>query len=148
VSTLNPSPEAAAPNTADTARSVLLAEDDDEMRALIRSLLHRAGYELVEAHTGTALLSIIADMRGNIRPLPSVIVSDVRLPGGSGLSALRVIREYGWRMPVVLITAFCSEETLNEASRLEASIVLEKPFDLDDLRMAINCLVPPSWTVT
>jgi DNA-binding response OmpR family regulator len=74
--------------------------------------------------------------------MPSVIVTDLRMPGVSGLSVLRTIREYGWRVPVVLITAFGSEETLNEAARLDAAIVLHKPFELDDLRMAIRCLLP------
>lgn len=121
---------------------ILLAEDDHEMRALISMRLRQDGYDLIEADSGLALMSAVSDMRKNGGPMPDVIVSDIRMPGQSGLSVLRAIREYGWRVPVVLITAFGGEETLNEAWSLEAAIVLHKPFELDDLRMAIRCLLP------
>jgi DNA-binding response OmpR family regulator len=131
------------PTTALPSHRVLLAEDDDEMRALISMRLRRDGYDLVEAESGYALFAALTEVRERESPMPSVIVSDIRMPGINGLAVLRAIREYGWRVPVVLITAFGSEETLNEAARLDASIVMHKPFELDDLRMAIRCLLPP-----
>ena len=91
------------------------------MRALMGMQLRRDGYDLTELANGFALFAAITNVRANLMPMPSVIVSDVRMPGLSGLSILRVVREYGWRVPVVLITAFGSEETLNEAAKLEAS---------------------------
>lgn len=112
------------------------------MRTLISMQLRRDGYDLTEVESGFALFAAITHVRANLTPMPSMIVSDVRMPGLSGLSILRVVRDYGWRIPVVLITAFGSEETLNEAASLEASIVLHKPFELDDLRAAIRCVLP------
>jgi DNA-binding response OmpR family regulator len=142
---VNPSPDPDAPPypRAVAARPlVLLAEDDDEMRDLISLRLRRQGYDLLEAASGSALLLAIKRIRADLAPMPSLIVTDVHMPGLSGLSALHTVRDYGWRVPVVVITAFGSEETLNEAARLDAAVVLHKPFDLDDLRMAIDCLLP------
>jgi len=122
---------------------VLLAEDDAEMRALLSRQLRSDGYDLFEVDNGIALFDAITRARANLAPMPSVIVTDVCMPGLSGLSVLRAVRDYGWRVPVVLITAFGSEETHNEAAGLEAAVVLSKPFDLDTLRMAVRCLLPP-----
>ena len=60
----------------------------------------------------------------------------------SGLRVVEAIRRWGLRMPIILITAFGSEETLNEAFQLGATAVLSKPFDIDDLRAAVCCLLP------
>jgi two-component system response regulator AtoC len=123
---------------------VLLAEDDDEMRALIALRLHRDGYDVVESADGLSLLSRLTSARENIERMPSLIVTDVNLPGASGLSALRAVGELGWNVPVLLMTAFGTEETLNVAARLGADMVLHKPFDLDHLSMAVRCLLPRS----
>jgi DNA-binding response OmpR family regulator len=121
---------------------VLLAEDDDEMRALIALRLRGDGYEVAEAADGLSLLSRLTLVHANVRPMPSLIVTDVNLPGASGLSALRTVGELGWNVPVLLMTAFGSEETLNIAARLGAGMVLHKPFDLDHFSMAVRCLLP------
>lgn len=124
------------------AHRVFLAEDDDEMRALIGLHLRADGYEIVELPNGSALLAALSDAHVSLAPMPSVIVSDLRMPGMSGVAVLRAVRQYGWSTAFVLITAFGSEEALNEAARLEASVVLHKPFELDDLRRVIRCVLP------
>ncbi len=129
------------PPTASRHR-VLLAEDDNEMRALMAMRLRDDGYELVEACDGTALFAEITCIQANRSPMPSVIVSDVRMPGLSGLFVLRAVRDSGWTIPILLITAFGCEETLNEAARYQATMVLHKPFDLRDLSLAVACLLP------
>jgi two-component system response regulator AtoC len=121
---------------------VLLAEDDDEMRALITYRLRRDGHDVVESVDGLALLSQLTLIRANLKPMPSLIVTDVHLPGASGLSALHTVGIFGWNVPVLLMTAFGTEETLNTAARLGAGMVLHKPFDLDDLSLAVRCLLP------
>jgi two-component system response regulator (stage 0 sporulation protein F) len=121
---------------------VLLAEDDDEMRALISLRLRADGYELVEVPNGLALLEAVGDAQARLTPIPSVIVSDLRMPGMSGVAVLRAVRQHGWSTAFVLITAFGDEDALNEAAHLGASIVLHKPFELDDLRRVIRCVLP------
>jgi CheY-like chemotaxis protein len=121
---------------------VLLAEDDQEMRTLIGAKLRKDGYDVVELDSGVALLSAVTLARAQLAPMPSVVVTDVRMPRVSGITALQVIKGYGWDVPIIVITAFGSEETLNEVTRSGATMVLHKPFELDDLRRAIRCVLP------
>ncbi len=70
-----------------------------------------------------------------------LIVSDVRMPICSGLEIVRAIRDSGWTVPVILMTAFGDDETRDRAAQLNA-VLFDKPFDLDDLRTAVLSLVP------
>jgi DNA-binding NtrC family response regulator len=66
------------------------------------------------------------------REAVSIIVSDIRMPGLDGLGLLTALRCASWTTPVILMTAFGSSETHEEAARLGA-VVLDKPFDLERL---------------
>jgi CheY-like chemotaxis protein len=120
---------------------VLVAEDDQEMRRLIISALRKDGCEVVQAEDGARFVeSIVTRLLAPIDEPPiDVIVSDHRMPGFSGLEVLAALRKQHWSTPFVLITAFGDAETHAEAQRLGASAVLNKPFDLDDLRIVVNC---------
>ena len=85
------------------------------MRALISMRLRRDGYDLVEAESGYALFAALTEVRERESPMPSVIVSDIRMPGINGLAVLRAIREYGWRVPVILITYATTEDAVRRA---------------------------------
>ena len=120
---------------------VLVAEDDPELRRLVSAVLEYDGYEVIEAVDGTAMFEQLSRRREK-GSMPDVIVSDVFMPGLSGLDVLGKMRELGMRAPVVLMTAFsdsCSEERARE---LGAVTLVEKPFELDDLRMIVLNLVP------
>jgi DNA-binding response OmpR family regulator len=123
---------------------VLLAEDDHDMRALLAETLRREGYEVIEARDGTQLLHFIARLllSGNLADPPDLIISDVLMPGQNGLDVLVELRRADWRIPVILITAFGDEELHGEAARWGASAVLDKPFELDDLRRAVQGVAP------
>ena len=118
---------------------VLLAEDDDELRGLLIDALELEGYEVVPAEDGFDLLRRI----GEARDAFDLVLSDIRMPGCTGLQALGALREQDWATPVVFMTAFGSLKTHGEAQRLGATIV-DKPFDLDDLVEHVRSIVPPS----
>ncbi len=123
---------------------VLLAEDQPEMRALLRRALQRRGYEVVDAADGPGLIDAI--VRGLLAPetqVPDLIVTDVRMPGFSGLEVLARLRREGWSTPVILITAFGDAQLHEDAARLGAARVLNKPFAMEDLVAAVEALVPP-----
>lgn len=124
---------------------VLVAEDNDEMRALIAERLRREGYEVVEAKDGPALINAIVRGVTDERPqrTPDVIVTDVRMPGCSGLEVLERMRKNDWHTPVILITAFADPELVEEAERLGAAVVLDKPLDLDLLASVVFIHVDP-----
>jgi DNA-binding response OmpR family regulator len=121
---------------------VLLAEDEPEMRALLTEALEEEGYEVIPAQSGHDLLDRLAEPWLGGRDY-DLVLSDVRMPGCTGLEALETLRELDWSTPVVLMTAFGSRRTHGEAQRLGASL-LDKPFDLEELLERIRALVPPT----
>ena len=116
---------------------VLLADDDLELRHLLSSELRQAGYAVTEVGSGTDLLDRLAsDLIESAQPQFDLLVSDVRMPGWSGLEVLGGLRRAGLGLPVVLITAFGDPKTHRTAHKLGAEL-LDKPFDLDDFRGAV-----------
>jgi DNA-binding response OmpR family regulator len=114
---------------------VLLAEDDYELRSMVASVLRREGFDVVEVHNGTELLeqvgSCLLDRKHHMRF--DLIITDLRMPGKSGLDILNGLDQGGITTPVLLMTAFGDERTRALARRFGAVGVLDKPFDLDDL---------------
>ncbi len=113
---------------------VLIAEDDYEMRKLIAWSLNKAGYHVIECEDGNQLMKKL----GVVFPFESnehidLIVSDIRMPGSTGLQALRSIRKLKDATPMILITAFPDDRTHKTARRLGAIAVVDKPFDIDIL---------------
>lgn len=118
---------------------ILVAEDQQEMRVLIRKMLVRCGYEVVEASDGPDLVrAIISGLLEDRARAPDLIVTDVRMPGFTGMEVLARLRRESWTTPVILITAFGDPQLHGEALRLGATCVLNKPFELEDLRAAVE----------
>lgn len=130
-----------SPSIAPVPHRILVAEDDLEMRCLIEEALRCDGHDVVAVGSG---LKLFDTLRLCVRQgrMPDLVISDVRMPGMTGLQALARLRAEGWKMPVVLITAFGDDELFDEAAALGGSCVFSKPFDLDDLRTAALCLLP------
>jgi DNA-binding response OmpR family regulator len=123
------------------APRALVAEDDPELRALMCAAIRRDGFDVLEARNGAELARLVRSEV--IRPrlgLPAdVIVTDMVMPGRSGLDVVGWLRLHDFVTPVVLVTAFASEETHEEARRLGA-VVLDKPFELEELRRLVRSL--------
>lgn len=117
---------------------VLLAEDDTEMRRLLVSTLRRSHCDVIEVRNGTQLSEQLTRTRRD--PPLDLIISDVRMPGRSGLDVLNTLRRIDRDTPVILITAFGDAETHAEAHRLGVLAVFNKPFDLDDLQTLVVSL--------
>lgn len=129
-------------------RRVLVAEDDAEMRRLLVTQLRLEGIDVQEASDGRALWRQMqrACVDGDVER-PDVIVTDVRMPGMSGIEALRRIRTVAPDVPVVVVTGFGSTHTHDEAVALGAA-VLDKPFEVDDLLTLIEHLIERARSVT
>jgi CheY-like chemotaxis protein len=113
---------------------ILVAEDDLEMRRLLVMRLRRAGFETIECADGYQLLDHLGypALAGEPDDF-DLIVSDIRMPGVSGLEVLQGIHETEWSVPVILITAFGNQETHEQAEELGAAAMFDKPFEVDDL---------------
>lgn len=133
------SPESEA-QPAGRSKRILLAEDDDAMRALLARTLRRAGFDVIEASSGYEALEGLA--RGLIRePSLDLVISDVRMPGYDGLNILASLRQACTPIPVILITAFGSTAAHAAAARLGAFAMVDKPFDVDDLLILVRSAV-------
>ncbi len=126
---------------------VLLAEDDHELRSILVSALRREGFNVVEARNGNELLeqvgSSLLDRRHRMRF--DLIITDLRMPGKSGLDILNGLDQGGVTTPVLLMTAFGDDRTRALARRFGAVGVLDKPFDLDQLiALAAEAIWHPS----
>ncbi len=113
---------------------VLLAEDDDEFRELLARRFRERGFGVGACRHGLQLVEELDrafgdDGDGSV----DIVVTDIRLPGVSGLSVLAGLATFGNRCPVILMTGFGDNETHVEAMRLCASAVFDKPFEVDHL---------------
>jgi CheY-like chemotaxis protein len=126
-------------------RRILVAEDDPDLRRLLASVLRRSGYMVVEAADGTEILDRMESTVWGTRPEAiSAIVSDINMPGLTGLDVLAALRCAQWDTPVILISAFGDDDTRKEAAWLGATAVLDKPLRVDELKAAIERAIEPS----
>jgi DNA-binding response OmpR family regulator len=123
---------------------VVVAEDDAAMRSLLAEELRRDGCEVIEATDGEDLVDCLATVyyeSGGSGASVDLIVSDLRMPRLTGMDVLCVLRLARRKTPFILITGFGDEAIRTEARELGAVAVLDKPFDVDELRAAIHRVV-------
>lgn len=112
--------------------TVLVADDDEDMRALVAGTFRSDGHAVIEARDGAELLELLE------HTLPDVVVTDIMMPHLSGLGVLDALRRANLRFPVILMTVLADNSVYTLAKRLGAVGVLRKPFEVDDLRTALN----------
>ncbi len=118
---------------------ILLAEDDTEMRRMLALQMKNAGFDVIECSDGQQLLERIWDFNpADNNDHFDLIVSDIRMPGFTGLEVLEGITDTQWFTPMILITAFGDKRTHSEARRLGATAVFDKPFNVSDLLAKIR----------
>ncbi len=124
---------------------ILLAEDDTELRRLIRTTLRKAGYHVTACENGINLLdhlgSYVFREQGERFAL---VITDIRMPGVTGMEVLEGLSRIHGVPPIVLITAFGDPETHGEAAKLGAVAVLDKPFGMSALLDVVASVVPPA----
>jgi DNA-binding response OmpR family regulator len=113
---------------------VLLAEDDDDLRALLAEELRRDGHEVIEVSNGHELGELIVAHALQPHDTEAIVISDIGMPGRTGLSVLERHRHTAWCPRFIFITGLGNDEVCAHALRLGAVAVVEKPFDLDELR--------------
>jgi DNA-binding response OmpR family regulator len=117
--------------------TVLVADDDDDLRDLIAATLRDDGYDVVEARDGAELLERLDVAINSENRMPDVVITDIRMPRLSGYGVLSAIRRAGLSTAIVVMTVFADASIHGTASRLGASLVLQKPFEMETLRAAV-----------
>jgi DNA-binding NtrC family response regulator len=111
---------------------LLLVEDKNELRAMLRKALERAGYEVDEAPDGPAAIQKIRARRYLL------VVTDLKMPGASGLDVLREAKQADSATPVLLLTAFGTVDEAVTAMKEGAFDFLQKPVDLEHLKLLVQ----------
>ncbi len=115
--------------------TILVAEDDRQVREALERILRFEGYDVVSVSDGAAALGAIDDHR------PDAVILDVMMPLVDGLSACRRLRARGDRTPVLMLTA--RDEVTDRVAGLDAGAddYLSKPFSLDELLARLRALL-------
>ncbi len=113
---------------------VLVVDDDRRMVKTICDILKVKGYDTVEAHTGEEAVGKARSER------PDCVLMDVRMPGINGVEALKVMRQVSPELPVVMMSAYSTEELTDEARKNGAYAVLTKPVDVQMILSFLSVL--------
>ena len=111
---------------------ILLVEDKDSLRRVLRLTLENAGYSVAEAVDARAALNEIATSRHRL------VLTDLRMPNGSGLDVLRSARAADADVPVIVMTAFGSIDEAVQAMKDGAHDFLQKPVDSNHLLLLVE----------
>src|SRR5690348_11855631 len=95
-------------------RRILVVDDDESLRRVMQMQLEEAGYEVVAASQGQEALAVMEDTT------PALVITDLKMPGISGLDLLKKLREAHPETTVIIITAFGTVSTAVEAMRAGA----------------------------
>lgn len=112
--------------------TILVVDDEPEMRALFERILSAEDADLLGARTGTEALAIARRTRLDL------VILDVKLPDVSGIEVLRRLRKRDDRLPVIMITSYGSADTVRTSMRLGAFDYVTKPFDVPEIRRIVR----------
>ncbi|MBW1780575.1 MAG: sigma-54-dependent Fis family transcriptional regulator [Deltaproteobacteria bacterium] len=107
--------------------TILIIDDDDQLRISFEKLLAEEGYGVESAPSGEAGLKILKAR------VPDLVILDMRLPGMNGLETFKAIHKIEPKLPVIMMTAFGTTETAIEATKMGAFDYILKPFDIPDM---------------
>src|SRR2546428_99686 len=111
---------------------ILIVDDDAGQRSLLDSFLRSQGFETVPVASGERALEVLRSEE------VSMMISDVRMPGITGLETLRRARQQHSVLPVLLVTAYADIREAVGAMRDGALNYLAKPIDLDELLVSVQ----------
>lgn len=106
---------------------VLVVDDDRRMVKTICDILHLKGYEALPAYSGEEAMNKLKDEG------PDCVLMDLRMPGMNGVETLKMIRDLSPDTPVVLMSAYASNEQTEEARLNGAATIFTKPVDFQQI---------------
>jgi len=118
------------------AARVLVVDDEESIRDLCARVLSRAGYTVITAPSGEDAVALLT------REAFALVISDIRMPGISGLEVLERAKATYPEIRVVLITGFGTPQMLTRAQQSGADRILTKPFNPMELLAAVREILP------
>lgn len=118
--------------------TILIAEDDEDSRVMMRTLLEMKGYRVLEARAGSEAVEAA------VLNQPDLVLLDLELPGLDGLKVAHDLRlnDQTREMPIVIVSGWDPSERKDEAFAAGCNEYLFKPIDFDQLESILNRYVP------
>ena len=107
-------------------------DDQNGIRILLMEVFNSEGYNTFQAANGKLALEIVQ------HESPDLVLLDMKIPGMDGLEILKHIKEINPDIKVIMMTAYGELDMIKEATELGALMHFTKPFDIDEMRVAVN----------
>lgn len=113
-------------------KKLLIVDDQNGIRVLLVEVFNSEGYQTFQASNGKLAIEIVKTEK------PDLVLLDMKIPGMDGLDILKHIRQVDPGLKVIMMTAYGELDMIKEATDLGALMHFTKPFDIDELRIAVN----------
>ncbi len=116
-------------------KKILIVDDQHGIRVLLAEIFSNENYEIYQASNGKMAIEL-AQLHA-----PDLVLLDMKIPGMDGIDILRHIKSIHPAIKVVMMTAYGELDIIQQATDLGAIMHFSKPFDIDEIRLAVNFLV-------
>ncbi|MBJ6360672.1 response regulator [Paenibacillus sp. GCM10012307] len=113
-------------------KKVLIVDDQNGIRVLLVEVFSSEGYQTFQASNGKLALEIVRTES------PDLVLLDMKIPGMDGLEILKHVKAINRDIKVIMMTAYGELDMIKEATDLGALMHFTKPFDIDEMRVAVN----------
>ena len=113
-------------------KKILIVDDQNGIRVLLVEVFNSEGYTAFQASNGKLALEIVR------KDPPDLVLLDMKIPGMDGLEILKHIKQIDPEIKVIMMTAYGELDMIKEATDLGALMHFTKPFDIDELRVAVH----------
>jgi two-component system response regulator (stage 0 sporulation protein F) len=113
-------------------KKVLIVDDQNGIRVLLMEVFSSEGYNTFQASNGKLALEIVKNHA------PDLVLLDMKIPGMDGLEILKHVKAIDRNIKVIMMTAYGELDMIKEATDLGALMHFTKPFDIDEMRIAVN----------
>ena len=115
--------------------NIMVVEDDIQMRRLLCTVLTKNGYNAIGAENGTAALEILD------KEIVDLIISDIMMPEMDGYELTKQLRDAGFNMPILMITAREDFESKQKGFSLGSDDYMVKPIDVNEMVLRVGALL-------
>ena len=120
---------------------ILIVDDQFGIRILLNEVLQKEGYDTFQAANGLQALEVLNDH------VPDLVLLDMKIPGMDGIEILKRMKVLQPDIKVIIMTAYGELDMIQEAMDLGALTHFAKPFDIDDIRKAVEKYLKTSSSV-
>lgn len=113
-------------------KKILIVDDQNGIRVLLVEVFNVEGYKTFQASNGKLALEIVR------QESPDLVLLDMKIPGMDGLDILKHVKQINPSIKVIMMTAYGELDMIKEATDHGALMHFTKPFDIDELRNAVN----------